>query len=151
MKKILIFICCLLLIGCSNFSSEEKIYNNYISELKNINYTSKNIPFDINVNYYKLNDKKIRYEITIDNTKKDIYSIEAIGIHNRKTNDIFPSIGIFDNKEKLLVNKKPKGILLVGYIDYNKDFNKFKCTMKVLVKYKTSDNKLHKVYYVTKK
>ena len=74
-----------------------------------------------------------------------------IAVHNKKTDDIFPSIGIFDEKENLLKDKPPKGLILVGYIDYNKDIEDFSCKIKLFIKYKTKDKKEKTVYYVTKK
>lgn len=153
MKKIIsIILMVLILTSCtSSKKSLEKKYSNYIKELKSVTKTSDDIPFDIEVSFDKLTDNEVRYQVIIDNSKEDIYSIEALAIHNKKTDDIFPSIGIFDDKENLLVNKKPSGIILVGYIDYEKDIEDFKCEIKVLIKYKDSNKKSHKVHYVTKK
>ena len=152
MKKILLIILLILFTGCSNSedSMNLKIYKKYIDDLSKITESSKNIPFDIAVQYSKLDDEEVMYQVIIDNPIEDIYSIEAIAIHDKETDDIFPSIGIFDDREKLEVGKKPSGIILVGYLDYNGDINDFECEMKVLVKYKINNiNK--KVYYVTKK
>ena len=77
--------------------------------------------------------------------------LSAITIHNKETQDVFPSIGIFDEKETLKVNEKPSGLILVGYIDYSGKLTDFKCVNKVLIKYVTENKKMHKVYYVTKK
>ena len=151
MKKILILLI-LLITGCasSEIDIKKDIYVSYIKELNKIEKTSKEIPFDIEIKYDKITENEIMYQVIIDNTTIDINDVEAIVVHNKETDDIFPSIGIFDEKEKLEVGKKPSGILLVGYIDYNGNINDFKCKMKVLIKYKT-DKKEEKVYYVTKK
>ena len=142
----------ILFTGCTKEINKEKvIYNDYVKELEKIEKTSDNIPFSIETKFDKIIDGEIRYQVIIDNVKEDIFDIEAISIHNHKTNDIFPSIGIFDEKQDLFLNKKPSGVILVGYIDYKKDIEDFKCKIKLLVKYKTSDKKEHKVYYVTKK
>ncbi|MBR2712548.1 MAG: hypothetical protein IKE73_02440 [Bacilli bacterium] len=150
MKKILILLICFifLLTGCASkeITKEKNIYIKYIKELKKVNKSTNNIPFDIEIKLDKLTDELYMYQFIMDNVKEDIDDVEAIVIHNKKTEDIFPSIGIFDEKEKLLVDKKPSGIVLVGYIDSkNKDAN-----FKALIKYKDSNNKKHKVYYVTK-
>ena len=154
MKKIFIVLCLsiLLLTGCDkDYSNEKDIYLKYIKELKTVKETSDILPFDIEVKYDKLTNNEIRYQVIIDNVKEDLFDVEMISIHNKETNDVFPSIGIFDKKEDLKVNKKPSGLILVGYIDYDKKIEDFKCNMKVMIKYKTSDKKIHKVYYVTKK
>lgn len=150
MKKTIVLLICFIffITGCTSkeVSKEKKIYTNYISELKKVNKSTENIPFNIEINLNELTDELYMYQFIMDNVKEDIYDVEAIVIHNKKTEDIFPSIGIFDEKEKLLVNKKPSGIVLVGYIDSNNKDASF----KALIKYKDSKNKKHKVYYVTK-
>ena len=151
-KKILLFILIIVVLtGCSNkeVTKEKEVYNSYISILDNINESSEKYPFNIEVRFDKLTEKIVRYQIIIDNVKENIYNIEAVAVHNIKTDDIFPSIGIFDEKENLEVGKKPSGIILVGYIDTEKEINDLNCKIKVLVKYEQDNNK-KEVYYVTK-
>ena len=151
-KKILLFILIIVVLtGCSNkeLTKEKEVYNSYISILDNINESSEKYPFNIEVRFDKLTEKIVRYQIIIDNVKENIYNIEAVAVHNIKTDDIFPSIGIFDEKENLEVGKKPSGIILVGYIDTEKEINDLNCKIKVLVKYEQDNNK-KEVYYVTK-
>lgn len=153
MKKILtLLLIILLLTGCSDnkINKEKEKYIKYYNELKNVKKSSNNIPFDIEIKYDKITNNEIRYQVIIDKVKIDLEEIEALAIHNKETNDVFPSIGIFDDKQNLEVNKKPSGIILVGYIDYEGIVQDFKCNIKVLVKYKTN-KKTYKVYYVTKK
>lgn len=151
-KYLIIFLSVLLFCGCNNKEDEYlKTYNNYIDEVKKIDKTSEDIPFDINLEFDRLTDKEVRYQVIIDNVKEDITDVEAVMYHDLKTDDIFPSIGIFDEKESLKVGQKPAGIILVGYIDYTGDINELKCNIKVLVKYKDSNNKNKKIYYVIKK
>lgn len=148
MKKIIIVLLLILLCGCS--SSEKNIYLDYINELKEVKTSSKAYPFDIEVKYDKIIDREVRYQVILDNVKEDITDIEMICYHDKKTSDIYPSIGIFDDKESLFKEKKPSGLILVGYIPYKKDIDNFHITMKVLVKYKIK-NKEYKIHYVTKK
>ena len=149
MKKILIILLLIFFIcGCT--SSEKKEYLSYIEELKEVKESSKDYPFNIEVKYDKITKKEIRYQVIIDAVKEDISDISIIAYHNKKTEDIFPSMGIFDDKESLLKNSKPSGLILVGYIPYKGNLEDFKITMKVLVKYKIN-NKEYKIHYVTKK
>ena len=138
----------MLLCGCS--SSEKNIYLDYINELKEVKTSSKTYPFNIEVKYDKIIDREVRYQVILDNVKEDITDIEMICYHDKKTSDIYPSIGIFDDKESLYKDKKPSGLILVGYIPYKKDIDNFHITMKVLIKYKIN-NKEYKIHYVTKK
>lgn len=155
MKRILIvfLVLILFLTGCTtnDISKEKDTYLTYIKELRKINKSTKDIPFNIEVRFDKITDSEIRYQVVIDEVKEDITDVEAITIHDKQTDDVFPSIGIFDKKQKLEVNKKPSGIILVGYIDYQGKVEKFKCNLKLLIKYNTNDKKSHTVYYVTKK
>ena len=148
MKKVLIILLLIFCIcGCT--SSEKKEYLNYIEELKSVEKSSKSYPFDIEVKYDKLIDEEVRYQVILDDVKKDITDITIICYHDKETSDIYPSMGIFDEKATLLKDKKPSGLILVGYIRYKGDLGDFSTTMKVLVKYKTN-NKEYKVYYVSK-
>ena len=151
MKKILILILLIfLLCGCTKQSAEKKEYLSYIEELKNTKSSSKEYPFNIEVKYDKITKKEVRYQVIIDEVKKDITDITMIAYHDRETEDIYPSMGIFDEKESLLKDKKPSGLILVGYIPYKGEIEDFNITMKVLVKYKIN-NKEYKIHYLTKK
>ena len=156
MKKI-IKICLLSLIifltGCetNTVTKEKEIYLNYVKEIQKIEKSSKEeLPFDIEVKFDKLTDEEVRFQVIIDNPKKTLNNITAVAIHDKPTVDIFPSTGIFEEKQSLIPNKKPSGIILVGYIPYEDKLKTFECDIKVLIKY-SEDNKTHTVYYVTKK
>lgn len=156
MKKILIIILTIFLVGCNNTPKESKSelekedYINYVKKLEKINEPTDDIPFDIEVKYDKLTKDEVRYQIVIDNPKYELNDVKALAIHNKETDDIFPSSGIFENPIDLIPNQKPEGIILVGYIPYTKKVDDFKCNIKVLVEYKI-DNKKYTSYYVTKK
>ena len=151
MKKILIILLLIFfLCGCTNVSKEKEEYLDYIDELKEVKESSKEYPFNIEVKYDKITKKEIRYQVILDSIKEDIIDITMIAYHDKKTSDIYPSIGIFDEKESLLKDKKPSGLILVGYIPYKGDIEDFNITLKVLVKYKIK-NKEYKIHYVTKK
>ncbi|MDD3048954.1 MAG: hypothetical protein PHQ89_03125 [Bacilli bacterium] len=158
MKKIfLLVIISLLLTGCndSNISNEKIEYNNYIKDLKNtdIKYFNNNIPFNIEVFFEKDIETEITYRVIIDNPTESIKKIKAIAIHNYKTEDIFPTSGIFEEELNLIPdvidvkNNNVEGIILIGYIEFNKDIEEFNGTVKVLVTYEDKNNKKHKVYY----
>lgn len=157
LKKIFLLIL-ILFLGCScnskedeKLSKERTIYQNYIKKLQKVKESSdEDYPFDIEVKFDKLTKNEIRYQVVIDNPKEKITDISAIVYHNKQTDDIFPSTGIFEKEESLTPGKKPSGLILVGYIPYSKSLESFKCTLKVLIRY--SENKKTKtVYYVTKK
>ena len=153
MKKLLLLISILLLCACSNESIELKKYNSYIKEL-NTSENSREIPFDISIDLNKFTDKEYIYKLIIDNPKEELRDIEVLIVHDKDTNDIFPSSGIFDDKYNLIpsnINKdinNVKGIILIGYLPYEESID---ITFKVLFKYKDKYNKINTIIYSTKK
>lgn len=154
--KIILITLCIFISGCTskkeeNLIKEKEIYQKYIKSMKKINKSSKEeYPFDIEVKYDKITKNEVRYQVIIDNPKEKLTNISALAMHNKQTDDIFPSTGIFDKKQKLIPGKKPSGIILVGYIPYTKSVKKLKCEMKILIRFSASE-KTSTVYYVTKK
>lgn len=129
MKKLLVLLC-FLLVGCSN-----SVYDDYVKELKNSEPSSE-IPFDIEFNIDNVNENRIIYQVIIDNPKVDASNVKALVIHDAKTEDIFPSVGIVD--ETINLNEQ-KGIILMGYINKTEDIN-FKVLIETDQKYVYSYN-----------
>ena len=115
MKKILLVLC-ILLVGCS----KPTIYDTYVKNLKENNNISADIPFDIEFNIDNVNENRIIYQVIIDNPQIETDNVTALVIHDGKTNDIFPSVGIVDEPIDLNIDK---GIILLGYIDQTSDIN----------------------------
>ena len=115
MKKILLVLV-ILLVGCSKPS----IYDIYVKNLKENNNISTDIPFDIEFYIDNVNENRIIYQVIIDNPQIKTDSVTALVIHDGETNDIFPSIGIVDDKVDLNIDK---GIILLGYVNQTSDIN----------------------------
>ena len=143
---VLIFLS-LVIVGCTNKSEpvkEEKkenegnkdTYIKYVQELKKEEESSENLPFDVNVEY----------------VKGTVKNITALAIHDKQTDDVFPSVGIFDDAVTLNEGEKPEGVVLAGYIPYTGSIDDLKneITVKVLIKYEYENKKIT-AYYVTKK
>lgn len=143
MKKIFIIVCCLSVIsGCSKkISEEQREYNRLVDNLANSHENSSDIPFDITLETEVLVDE-IRYTLAISNVKEKITDLKALAYHDYKTDDVFPSIGIFDSKVTLEPNGTSKGVILVGYMPYNEE----KVNYKLYVSYKI-DNEVYEVYW----
>lgn len=154
---LLIFIS-FIIIGCSkddNVKNKEtennkEKYLKYVQKLKNIDESTKDMPFNVNVEYNKVNENEVRFEVSIDNPKGTVKNIKALAIHNYQTDDIFPSVGIFDDSVTLVEGEKPEGIVLAGYIPYTDDIDDLNVEVKVIIKYEY-DGKKSVGYYVTKK
>lgn len=155
MRKYLILLLIFVLIGCDYDNLNEQTKNEYINlrdTLSNKNeYSSiEEIPFDITISMDRITEEEITYRIIIDKPKQDLKNIRAILIHNYFTEDIFPSIGIFDDKVDLLVNNQTnKGIILVGYINSNLDIEKINIEFKLMLEYTDKVNKTHTIFYKT--
>ena len=115
MKKLLLVLC-ILLVGCS----KPTIYDTYVKNLKENNNISADIPFDIEFYIDNVNENRIIYQVIIDNPQIETDNVTALVIHDGKTNDIFPSVGIVDEPIDLNIDK---GIILLGYIDQTSDIN----------------------------
>ena len=83
------------------------------------------------VNIDNVNENRIIYQVIIDNPKVDASNVKALVIHDAKTEDIFPSVGIVD--EAINLNKQT-GIILMGYINKTEDIN-FKVLIETDQKY----------------
>ena len=154
---LIIIVSIFLISGCANkkevkkenIENEKDIYINYVQKLKKIKKSSEDLPFSIEVKYEKMSDE-VRYQVIMDNPKEEIKDIQALAIHNKQTDDVFPSVGIFDKKVNLIPNKKPSGVILVGYFPYKGDIDKLDVEVKILISYKINNEKVTS-YYVTKK
>lgn len=147
MKKIIITLICLIfLTACYKEDSKEyKMYSEYIDSLEKYEgESSLDIPFNINIELEKIMEDEILYIVTIDDFKEEIYDIEALVIHDYKTNNVFPSTGIYESK----LDYKSKGIILGGYIEYSGELSGFKTTFKLKIKYKDKENKEQIKYYI---
>ena len=149
MKKIWIILL-ILLTACNN--NQESQYYKKVEQLEKINESSISIPFSIDIIVNKLTDMEFTYHVIIDNPLVDAKDMKVLVIHDVETNNIFPSIGIVDDKINLIKDKVDldknivKGIALVGYlpIDVNPDI-----LFKVLIEYYDNQNNKNIVYYVS--
>ena len=159
MKKIFwIITLVFLLSGCTKeLTKEEIIYNDYVDKLKQEEKSEDNLPFDLEIFVDKIIEKEVMYRVIIDNPKVSLRNIEALVIHDKYTEDVYPSTGIFESKLSLIpgvINKTSnyvEGIILAGYIPYEGDINNLNVTFKVLFKYEDDEGVSHTIIYSTKK
>lgn len=159
MKKIFwIITLVFLLFGCSKeLTKEEIIYNDYVDKLKQEEKSEDNLPFDLEIFVDKIIEKEVMYRVIIDNPKVSLRNIEALVIHDKYTEDVYPSSGIFESKLSLIpgvINKTSnyvEGIILAGYIPYEGDVKDLNATFKVLFKYEDDEGVSHAIIYSTKK
>ena len=151
-KIIVIYILCIFfLVGCEN--KEENIKNDYITMKNNVieeeEYTkAEDLPLDIIVDINR-EEELIKYKITLKNPKETMKDIVALVVHNHYSENLFPSVGIFDEKKELLVTDKDKTIELEDTIDTTKDISKLNLELKIWLKYKNEQNEEKEVLYKT--
>lgn len=151
-KIIVIYILCIFfLVGCEN--KEENIKNDYITMKNNVieeeEYTkAEDLPLDIIVDINR-EEELIKYKITLKNPKETMKDIVALVVHNHYSENLFPSVGIFDDKKELLVTDKDKTIELEDTIDTTKDISKLNLELKIWIKYKNEQNEEKEVLYKT--
>ncbi len=144
MKKMLIIITCTLFLTACAYKKESKeyaIYKNYINELNEIKGSSVNNPLVININIEKISENLFAYTSLINKNKEKMNNVLALLIHNKETENAFPSVGIFD--EKVTISNEEKGIKLTGYVENIEDIR-----FKLLIKYTNDEGKIVKYYYV---
>lgn len=158
MKKLVVLVFIIFIVGCSNVKIEQneeinKEKEDYLaikSELDNVKeyISDEDLPCYITISLDRINDEEISYRAIIDNPKTDMYNIKALLIHDYFTEDIFPSIGIFDNRENLLLNSEEvRGISLVGYIETTKDIEELNLNIKLYIEYTDKEGNVKEIYY----
>ena len=158
MKKILLIGLIFLITGCTTkLTSEEILYNNYVSELKQSTKHESNLPFDLEIYVDKIIETEVMYRVIIDNPKVPLRNIETLVIHDKHTEDVFPSSGIFETKLSLIpgvINKKSnyvEGIILAGYIPFEDELKNLNANFKLLFKYEDDEGNINTIIYSTKK
>ena len=143
MKKIIVIIISLVLLSGCNFNNESvNKYKEYIQELKDIEVlNTEKPPLDIDIIIEKYNDNLYSYSAIINKNEEEMNDVIALLIHNKETENIFPSIGVLD--DKISVNDK-QGIKLSGYVE-NIDNIEF----RLMISYTNSEGKKLKYYYIT--
>ena len=158
MKKVLIcfvFISLFLFVGCRKDTTDQEEKNDYLA-LKSdlISKTDfsqgEELNLDISVSIERVDEESISYTTTLSNVKENMNNIKVLVVHNYFTEDVFPSIGIFDDTKNLMVNDD-NNITLVGYIDTTKDIRKLDLELKIWIQYIDDEGEVKDIYYKTTK
>ena len=154
MKKIYILLLFSLVFisGCEN--KEEAIKNEYIA-MKNEtfdekNYTEEELPVDIITTVERIDEEAVNYKTTITNPKENMHDVKILLVHNYYNEDIFPSIGVFDEPQELLVdNDEETKLTLKDTIKTTKNISKLDLKLKVLIEYTNDNGEKKDIYYKT--
>lgn len=157
MKKTLLLMMILLiaLTGCKNEEEDEK--NEYLAMKSDLLAKDKfddasSMNCDITFSLDRLDEEKVTYSVVLDNPKENMHDIRAIVVHNYYTEEVFPTVGLFDKPVDLLVNsqdEKDNSVELVGNIETTDDIDNLDLELKILIEYKTDSGEVKDIYYKT--
>lgn len=154
MKKIsiLLLLSLIFITGCE--TKEEATKKEYIA-MKNAtfddeNYKKEKLPFDIVTIIERVDEEEINYQTTINNPKENMHNIKVLVVHNYYSEDIFPTIGVFDDPKELLVNNNDdKEIILKDTIKTTTNLSKLNLELKMLIEYTNDLGEKKDIYYKT--
>ena len=153
MKKTLLLM--IALTGCKNEEEDEK--NEYLAMKSDLLAKDKfddasSMNCDITFSLDRLDEEKVTYSVVLDNPKENMHDIRAIVVHNYYTEEVFPTVGLFDKPVDLLVNsqdEKDNSVELVGNIETTDDIDNLDLELKILIEYKTDSGEVKDIYYKT--
>lgn len=151
MKKLYVILLCLFFMtGCQN--KEENVKNEYIAfkkeVLKSANYQEENLPVDIITTIERIDNENINYKTVINNPKENMHNIKIMLVHNYQNENLYPSIGIFDETKELLVENTEE-IILEDIIKSNENLSKLDLELKLLIEYIDDFGEKKDIYYKT--
>ena len=151
----LIIILLFLLTGCKNKEEDEKSeYLTMKSDLlahEKFNNAS-DVVCDITFSLDRLDEERVAYSVVLNNPKENMNDIKAIVVHNYYTEEVFPTVGLFNKSVDLLVNSqdsKDNSVKLVGNIETTDDIANLDLELKILIKYKNNSGEVKDIYYKT--
>ncbi len=153
MKKLIFLILSIfILVGCENQEEVEK--NEYITVKNNLlkqkDFTStEELPLVITTHIDRRDDEVVTYKVVLENPKENMNSLKVLVIHNYYTEDIFPSIGLFDEPKKLLMKGEEldKIISIEDKIKTNKDISGLNLELKLWIEYHNDNGEKKTIYY----
>ena len=140
---LIIITCVFFLTACAykKESNEHQFYMNYINELKEAEESTVDNPLVINIYLEKVNEELYIYTALIDKNNEKMNDVLALLIHNKETENAFPSVGIFD--ERIDITEEEKGLKLTGYVENIEDIS-----FKLLIEYTNELGEQVKYYYI---
>lgn len=147
MKKLVLLLPLILLVGCTNNVEENKYaYLEYkrVLEEKEEFTEREEIDFNTYFNIERENEEVVNYSIVIQEPNTDMHNVKALLIHNYVQDEAFPSIGILDDPVELKKDSEDK-IVLEGKIQTIEDISNV--TFKLYLEYIDSEGIENKIYY----
>ena len=156
MKRIIILLLFSLsfITGCE--TKEETSKKEYIA-MKNdafneTNYKKEELPFDIVTTINRVDEEEVNYQTKINNPKENMHNVKVLLVHNYYSEDIFPTIGVFDEPKELLLNNNNDNnneIILKDTIKTTTNLSKLNLELKMLIEYTNDSGEKKDIYYKT--
>ena len=145
------FMVLLLLTGCDN--KEENLKNEYVDIksklLNNHQYTDgDNLPCDIVYHVDRVSEENVKFNIVLNHPKENMKDIKAMVIHNCYEEELFPTIGIFDKSQELLMNNDEE-LVMSGNIKTVKNVSQLDLKFSVWFEYKNDSGEVKEIFYKT--
>lgn len=156
MKKFIILLITIFMItGCNQETIDQEEKGEYLALKSNLVeketfISNEELNCNITISVDRVNEEVISYTTVISKPKENMKSIKMMVIHNYFTEEIFPTVGIFDEGKDLL-KEEDNNITLVGYIDTTKDIKKLDLELKIWIQYISDDGNIKDIYYKTTK
>ena len=152
-KRILMVLLLFTLFGCSNTTNKEEDKSEYIAIKSNLleekEYMLKEeLPLDIEINIDRMDESKVDYSVVFSNPDENMHDIEAMVVHNYYNEDMFPTLGLFNDKGELLKDSD-EVIKLKDIINTNKNLGTIGLELKIYIKYIDDDGNKKEIYYKT--
>lgn len=152
-----------LLTGCDNKREDNK--NQYLamksSLIEQNDYVSlDDMVCDVVVDVARLSEEKLEYNVYLFNPKESMYDMKVIVIHNYYTEEVFPTIGLFDDDVDLVndgneyidfedVERGTNVVSLNGAIETTDNIDNLDLEFKVLIEFTDLNGNKRDVYYKT--
>ncbi len=133
--------------GCNN--EKEDVKEEYLkmkSQLLDIEDFSDEVNCDISVSIDRIDEEKVSYKVVISNPKENMNSVKAILIHNYYTEELFSSVGLFDDTVNIRSNSDDN-LELSGDIKTNNDIDNLNLVLKLYIKYLDDSGVEKDIYY----
>lgn len=154
-KFIILLITIFMITGCNQETIDQEEKGEYLALKSNLVeketfISNEELNCNITISVDRVNEEVISYTTVISKPKENMKSIKMMVIHNYFTEEIFPTVGIFDEGKDLL-KEEDNNITLVGYIDTTKDIKKLDLELKIWIQYISDDGNIKDIYYKTTK
>ena len=98
----------------------------------------------------RINEETIKYKVEVVNPKENMYDVKMMVVHNCYNDDVFPSIGVFNESRNLLTDSnESNNLVLSDTIQSTEDISKLGLEIKVWIEYINDDGEKKDIYYKT--